>query len=199
MSALAAKFRDHVGGTSGPLFGLFFDQLSRALGNETTADIPALAAASTNALATISRIGGAQIGDSPLLDALAPAADTLTAADGERTAALTAAARAALNGAATTADLRSRAHPGLGVEVLVTVGSPLGVPGAVFDMLDPAPDTSGNGTRPPGIRHWANIAEAGDLVALPRRLGDRFPSTHTMKPTCRPLTFTPSTPTSPAA
>ncbi|MFD6329461.1 serine peptidase [Streptomyces niveus] len=67
------------------------------------------------------------------------------------------------------------AHPGLGVEVLVTVGSPLGVPGAVFDMLDPAPDTSGNGTRPPGIRHWANIAEAGDLVALPRRLGDRFP------------------------
>ncbi|MFI8423426.1 serine peptidase [Streptomyces sp. NPDC085479] len=67
------------------------------------------------------------------------------------------------------------AYPGLGVEVLITVGSPLGVPGAVFDMLDPAPDASGHGTRPPGIRHWADIAEAGDLVALPRRLGDRFP------------------------
>jgi hypothetical protein len=67
------------------------------------------------------------------------------------------------------------AHPDLGVEVLVTVGSPLGVPGAVFDMLDPAPDASGLGTRPPGVQHWVNIAEAGDLVALPRRLGDRFP------------------------
>ncbi|WP_406387248.1 serine peptidase [Streptomyces sp. NBC_00887] len=67
------------------------------------------------------------------------------------------------------------AYPDLGVEVLITVGSPLGVPGAVFDMLDPAPDASGRGTRPPGLRHWANIAEAGDLVALPRRLGDRFP------------------------
>jgi hypothetical protein len=67
------------------------------------------------------------------------------------------------------------AYPDLGVEVLVTVGSPLGLPGAVFDVLDPAPDASGRGLRPAGLRHWTNIAEGNDLVALPRRLGDRFP------------------------
>ncbi|MFD4175249.1 serine peptidase [Streptomyces anulatus] len=67
------------------------------------------------------------------------------------------------------------AHPNLGVEVLVTLGSPLGLPGAVFEMLEPAPDTSQRGQRPAGISHWINIADAGDLVALPRRLGDRFP------------------------
>ncbi|WP_327238855.1 serine peptidase [Streptomyces sp. NBC_01318] len=67
------------------------------------------------------------------------------------------------------------AYPDLGVEVLVTLGSPLGLPGAVFDMLEPAPDGSGRGQRPAGLGHWINIADAGDLVALPRRLGDRFP------------------------
>ncbi|NEB94928.1 serine peptidase [Streptomyces bauhiniae] len=63
---------------------------------------------------------------------------------------------------------------GLGVEALITLGSPLGLSGAVFDMLDPAP-VAGHGKRPPGLSHWLNIADAGDLVALPRRLGDRFP------------------------
>jgi hypothetical protein len=40
-------------------------------------------------------------------------------------------------------------------------------------MLDPAP-TGGRGARPPGLAHWVNIADPGDLVAVPRRLGDRF-------------------------
>lgn len=66
------------------------------------------------------------------------------------------------------------AFDGLGVESFITLGSPLGLSGAVFDMLDPAP-ADGFGSRPPGLRHWINIADAGDLVALPRRLGDRFP------------------------
>ncbi|MFD3822637.1 serine peptidase [Streptomyces sp. NPDC058625] len=66
------------------------------------------------------------------------------------------------------------AFDGLGIEVFITLGSPLGLSGAVFDMLDPAP-ASGHGERPPELRHWINIADAGDLVALPRRLGDRFP------------------------
>ncbi|MFF4537944.1 serine peptidase [Streptomyces aureus] len=65
------------------------------------------------------------------------------------------------------------AFDGLGVEAFITLGSPLGLSGAVFDMLDPAP-ANGHGERPPELRHWINIADAGDLVALPRRLGDRF-------------------------
>ena len=59
------------------------------------------------------------------------------------------------------------------VELLVTLGSPLGLPGGVFDALDPAP-SNGRGIRPPGLGRWVNIADPGDLVAVPRRLGDRF-------------------------
>ncbi|WP_020124921.1 hypothetical protein [Streptomyces canus] len=59
------------------------------------------------------------------------------------------------------------------VELLVTLGSPLGLPGGVFDALDPAP-SGGRGMRPPSLDRWVNIADPGDLVAVPRRLGDRF-------------------------
>ncbi|MFF5367996.1 serine peptidase [Streptomyces sp. NPDC013187] len=65
------------------------------------------------------------------------------------------------------------AHPLPHVELLVTLGSPLGLPGGVFEMLDPAP-TGGRGVRPPGLSRWVNIADRGDLVAIPRRLGNRF-------------------------
>ncbi|GAA2679389.1 serine peptidase [Streptomyces lunalinharesii] len=66
------------------------------------------------------------------------------------------------------------ARPDLPIRVLITLGSPLGLPEAVFDILNPAP-VGGYGARPPKIAHWTNIADSGDLVALPRRLGDRFP------------------------
>ncbi|WP_377268555.1 serine peptidase [Peterkaempfera sp. SMS 1(5)a] len=66
------------------------------------------------------------------------------------------------------------AHPELAPELLVTLGSPLGLPGAVFEALDPEP-LAGRGARPPGVARWVNLADPGDLVALPRRLGDRFP------------------------
>ncbi|HBF78521.1 MAG TPA: glycerol kinase [Streptomyces sp.] len=109
MAALAEEFRDNVGGTSGPLLGLVFSHLTRALGNEDKADVAALATASTEALAAISRIGGAHVGDCTFLDALGPAADALTtAAADQHPAALTTAARAAVTGAGATSEMRSR-------------------------------------------------------------------------------------------
>ncbi|MEV4000267.1 dihydroxyacetone kinase subunit DhaK [Streptomyces halstedii] len=109
MATLADEFRENVGGTSGPLLGLVFSHLSRALGDEEKADVAALATASTEALAAISRVGGAHVGDCTLLDALAPAADALTTAAAEQNpAALTSAARAAATGAGATAEMRSR-------------------------------------------------------------------------------------------
>lgn len=33
----------------------------------------------------------------------------------------------------------------------------------------------GRAARPPGLGRWANIADRGDLVAVPRELGGRFP------------------------
>ncbi|MEU0437894.1 serine peptidase [Streptomyces sp. NPDC006290] len=59
------------------------------------------------------------------------------------------------------------------IDFLLTLGSPLGLPGGVFESLDPAP-RNGRGSRPPGLTRWVNIADPGDLVAVPRRLGDRF-------------------------
>jgi hypothetical protein len=55
----------------------------------------------------------------------------------------------------------------LEVDLLCTLGSPLGLPGAIFDRLDPGP-VDGRGKRPPGVAAWANLADVGDIVAIPR-------------------------------
>ncbi|MER5344958.1 alpha/beta hydrolase family protein [Streptomyces mirabilis] len=56
------------------------------------------------------------------------------------------------------------------VPLLITLGSPLALPHAVFPRLQPSPGTeTGTGGRPPGVRRWVNIADPGDLVALPVR------------------------------
>ncbi|MFF0000678.1 hypothetical protein [Streptomyces avermitilis] len=54
----------------------------------------------------------------------------------------------------------------LHVPLLVTLGSPLALPKAIFHRLSPSPD-HGRGKRPPAARRWANLADPGDLVALP--------------------------------
>lgn len=58
-------------------------------------------------------------------------------------------------------------HPELEIELLVTLGSPLAMPGVVFPRLTPTP-ASGRGSRPPGVAAWANLADVGDIVAIPR-------------------------------
>ncbi|MFC8660589.1 hypothetical protein [Streptomyces sp. NPDC057199] len=58
------------------------------------------------------------------------------------------------------------ADPGLTVDLLVTLGSPLALPHAVFHRLQPPPE-AGRGCKPPGVRRWVNLADLGDLVALP--------------------------------
>jgi pimeloyl-ACP methyl ester carboxylesterase len=61
------------------------------------------------------------------------------------------------------------AHPKLHVDLLITLGSPLAMPDVIFDKLHPAPEHS-KGQRPPGVRRWINIADPGDVIAIPRRL-----------------------------
>ncbi|MFE2323433.1 hypothetical protein ACFXD5_05850 [Streptomyces sp. NPDC059385] len=65
------------------------------------------------------------------------------------------------------------AHPDLEVPQLVTIGSPLRLP-VLADRLDPGL-RGGRGARPSGVRHWTNIADVGDLVAVPPKLADVFP------------------------
>ncbi|MGA5356358.1 hypothetical protein [Streptomyces purpurascens] len=55
----------------------------------------------------------------------------------------------------------------LDVKLLLTLGSPLALPHAVFHRLDPAPQGD-FGAKPSGVRRWVNVADAGDFVAIPK-------------------------------
>lgn len=62
------------------------------------------------------------------------------------------------------------------VELLITVGSPLGIPNVVFDRLTPAP-VAGAGAWPRRVAGWVNVADRDDIVALRKDLAPLFPST----------------------
>ncbi|MDX3775991.1 lipase family protein [Streptomyces europaeiscabiei] len=69
-------------------------------------------------------------------------------------------------------------RPGHGVQALVTIGSPLGIPHLILDRLRPAPLTLGGeprGVWPGGEQlAWTNIADDGDVVALVKDLRPVF-------------------------
>jgi hypothetical protein len=60
------------------------------------------------------------------------------------------------------------------VSLLVTLGSPLGIPNLVFDRLTPAP-VMGTGAWPGGLPGWVNVADPDDVVALRKELAGLFP------------------------
>ena len=62
------------------------------------------------------------------------------------------------------------------VELLVTLGSPLGIPNVVFDKLTPAP-VGGAGAWPGMVAAWVNVADPDDIVALRKDLAPLFPGT----------------------
>lgn len=62
----------------------------------------------------------------------------------------------------------------VGVVLLVTVGSPLGIPNLVFDRLTPHPQ-AGAGAWPGLVKRWINVADPGDVVPLVKQLAPLFP------------------------
>ncbi|GGZ27674.1 dihydroxyacetone kinase subunit DhaL [Streptomyces nitrosporeus] len=109
LGAVATAFLDEIGGTSGPLFGLLFQALSRAAGSGPELTTAALAEGTAQGLAAIRRVGDASPGDKTLVDALAPAADALRAGAGAPPEeALAAAAEGAWRGVRDTASLTAR-------------------------------------------------------------------------------------------
>ncbi|MFS4093029.1 hypothetical protein [Streptomyces sp. AF1A] len=62
--------------------------------------------------------------------------------------------------------------PDVPIDLLLTLGSPLGMPRIVFDRLTPS--AGARGRRPPNVRRWVNIADPGDVVAVPRPLTAHF-------------------------
>ncbi|GIH93636.1 hypothetical protein ACFFMN_21095 [Planobispora siamensis] len=65
------------------------------------------------------------------------------------------------------------ANPDLKVDLLITLGSPLGMRNVVFERLMPAP-VNGWGERPRQVRRWVNIADKDDIAAIPPELRTRF-------------------------
>ncbi|MFC4500150.1 MULTISPECIES: antibiotic ABC transporter ATP-binding protein [Streptomyces] len=65
------------------------------------------------------------------------------------------------------------AHPDWPVTDFVTLGSPLGTRGVVFDRLLPPP-AEGTGAWPGAVERWTNVTDRGDIVALVDRLASRF-------------------------
>lgn len=63
-------------------------------------------------------------------------------------------------------------RPDLSVDLLVTLGAPLGLD-LIFNRLEPAP-ADGRAQRPPGVRRWVNLAGTDDPLAIPRDLTERF-------------------------
>ncbi|MFB4275242.1 MULTISPECIES: hypothetical protein [unclassified Nonomuraea] len=65
------------------------------------------------------------------------------------------------------------ANPDLQVDLLITLGSPLGMRNVVFERLLPAP-VNGRGERPRGVGRWVNIADKDDIAAIPPALAASF-------------------------
>jgi hypothetical protein len=59
------------------------------------------------------------------------------------------------------------------VKLLVTLGSPLGIPTLVFDRLTPVP-AHGCGAWPGTVAAWVNVADPNDIVALRKQLAGLF-------------------------
>ena len=105
MTAVSRGFLG-TGGTSGPLFGMFFRDLAQCSdsGEPTLGE---LSSGLTAAVATVQRYGKAEVGHKTMIDALVPAARTLESLlpGTDPVQALDRTAQAAIEGARSTADL----------------------------------------------------------------------------------------------
>lgn len=90
-----------VGGASGPLYGTLLRRTGKALGDAERVSRTALAEALGTGVAAVAQLGGAQVGDKTMLDALVPAAEALGTS-------FEAAREAAEAGALATVPLRAR-------------------------------------------------------------------------------------------
>lgn len=110
LTAVGAHLTNTVGGAAGPLYGTVLRRMGKVLGEEPTVEPATLGRALAAAVASVRRLGESAPGDATMVDALQPAADAYAEAlaQGDVTAALDAAARAARAGAAATVPLRAR-------------------------------------------------------------------------------------------
>lgn len=111
LKAVATALVSKVGGAAGPLYGTAFLRAATAVDGQESLDDGAVLAALDAAVGGVRQRGKSDVGDKTMLDALVPAVDAArTAIDGGATLgeALSAAARAAAEGAEATIPLVAR-------------------------------------------------------------------------------------------
>ncbi|GAA1393133.1 dihydroxyacetone kinase subunit DhaL [Luteococcus peritonei] len=100
LSGAGAAWSDAAGGTSGALWGALLTAVGNSLGDADPAGEQAVAQALEAALEAVVRLGGAQVGDKTLVDALQPAVEAY-----QSSGSLAEAVTAAQQGAESTKDL----------------------------------------------------------------------------------------------
>ena len=109
MATLSDVLMGEIGGSMGPLYGVFFEEMSDAARTAGTIDAPAFAAMLRAGLGGVVSVGGAAPGDKTMIDALAPAAQAADdAAGGDMRAQLAAVAKAAEAGRDATRDMTAK-------------------------------------------------------------------------------------------
>ncbi|MFJ2932675.1 dihydroxyacetone kinase subunit DhaL [Streptomyces sp. NPDC087219] len=101
LTAAGRQLISTVGGASGPLYGTLLRRTGKALGDDERVTRERLAEALGSGVAAVSQLGGAQVGDKTMLDALVPAVEGLRDS-------FDAARAAADEGALATVPLRAR-------------------------------------------------------------------------------------------
>jgi dihydroxyacetone kinase-like protein len=79
LRAVGAAVMSSVGGASGPLWGMAFRRAGQRLGDAREIDGPTLADLLDQIVQAMRGLGGAQVGDKTMIDALAPAAEAARA------------------------------------------------------------------------------------------------------------------------
>ena len=111
LEAVADACGETMAGASGAVFAAFFAGAARSIGDHSTVDAPALADMLAAGLQRVRDVGGADVGDKSIVDALAPAADAARATaarTSEVASVLAAAATAARDGAKATTSMVAR-------------------------------------------------------------------------------------------
>ncbi|MFF5919723.1 dihydroxyacetone kinase subunit DhaL [Streptomyces flavochromogenes] len=101
LTAAGRQLISTVGGASGPLYGTLLRRTGKTLGDDERVTRERLAEALGSGVAAVSQLGGAQVGDKTMIDALVPAVEGLRGSFG-------AARAAAEEGALATVPLRAR-------------------------------------------------------------------------------------------
>ncbi|TDL78340.1 dihydroxyacetone kinase subunit L [Palleronia sediminis] len=105
LSTLSDVLMSEIGGSMGPLYGMFFAEMSETVAQDTHIDGARFAAMLRAGLEGIEAVGAAKVGDKTMIDALVPAVEAAEANRSDITAQLREVASAAEAGRDSTTDM----------------------------------------------------------------------------------------------